>query len=104
MLIFLTSFLATLSSFLRSRAVLGLENMALRHQSACLRGPLQLLTEGLLVVWFAKSLTNFKINKIRTLGHQILRPFHNGSNFMFEYKNSIAGYAYRAKWGDHDHL
>jgi len=37
MLIFLTTLLATLSSILRSRAALELENLALRHQSGLLQ-------------------------------------------------------------------
>jgi len=37
MLIFLTTFLATLSSMFRSRAALGLENLALRHQIGLLQ-------------------------------------------------------------------
>jgi len=37
MLIFLTTLLASLASIFRSRASLGLENLALRHQIGALR-------------------------------------------------------------------
>jgi hypothetical protein len=39
MLISVTSVLVTLGSIFRSRAALELENLALRHQIAVLRGP-----------------------------------------------------------------
>jgi hypothetical protein len=58
MLIFLATLLATLSSILRSRAALELENLALRHQIGVLqrsarKRPKLILLDRLLWAWLA---------------------------------------------------
>jgi putative transposase len=58
MLISLTTLLATLSSIFRSRAALGLENLALRHQIAVLQRSARKrlkLTSGDRLLWICLS-------------------------------------------------
>jgi hypothetical protein len=55
MLIFLATLLATLPSILRSRAVLELENLALRHQIGVLQRSARKRPKLILVdLWYAK--------------------------------------------------
>ena len=59
MLIFLATLLATLPSILRSRAVLELENLALRHQIGVLqrsarKRPKLILVDRLLWAWLSR--------------------------------------------------
>ena len=59
MLIFLATLLATLSSILRSRAALELENLALRHQIGVLqrsarKRPKLILLDRLLWAWLSR--------------------------------------------------
>src|SRR5580698_9218507 len=58
MLIFLTTLLASLASIFRSRASLGLENLALRHQISVLQrsaGKRPKLTSGDRLLWICLS-------------------------------------------------
>src|SRR5467141_1569680 len=56
MLIFLTTLLASLASIFRSRASLGLENLALRHQIDRSAGKRPKLTAGDRLLWICLSL------------------------------------------------
>ena len=65
MLIFLVSLLATLPSILRSRAALGLENLALRHQIGVLhrsarKRPKLILLDRLLWAWLARVWSDWR--------------------------------------------
>ena len=65
MLIFLATLLATLSSILRSRAVLALENLALRHQIGVLqrsarKRPKLILLDRLLWAWLSRVWSDWR--------------------------------------------
>ena len=65
MLVFLATLLATLSSILRSRAVLGLENLALRHQIGVLqrsarKRPKLILLDRLLWAWLSRTWSDWR--------------------------------------------
>jgi hypothetical protein len=65
MLIFLTTLLATVSSIVRSRAALELENLALRHQIGVLqrsarKRPQLILLDRLLWAWLSRVWSDWR--------------------------------------------
>ena len=65
MLNFIATLLATLSSIWRSRAALGLENLALRHQIGILqrsarKGPKLILLDRRLWVWLSRVWSDWR--------------------------------------------